>query len=340
MKKSLVDKMGKKIEEIPLSKIVPSRWGNGVRDKDKYEEIKENIKAVGLNENPRVFPLGDGNFEVYIGDHRVMILKDLNDKDHWTDKAPVFVDNITPEEAWEKCISDNICRADYGSVELENKITQLFKTKNYRSHAELGKRIGLTGQRVGQLIKAKTVRDELKEKSKVTFDLSTENILAVRHLTSINDQARLLNLVKNKKLYGKDIEKVAKLCQQDKDLNQRILSDGISYYDIIAVHQSNINKKPKNKKTITITDSRLVEDTYNTLSENLKPYMLGLNDTKKAQGYLKMTIVVIAEALYLNDAMTKEDCEKIKKDILKIDRTKLKGYSGERLDLDVAQWCD
>jgi len=47
----------KDIVWIPLDKIVPSRWRSGIRNKEKYEKLKESIKEHGLIDPIKVFQL-------------------------------------------------------------------------------------------------------------------------------------------------------------------------------------------------------------------------------------------------------------------------------------------
>jgi len=328
----------KDIVWIPLDKIVPSRERSGIRNKEKYERLKENIKEHGLNISLCVFPVHDDKYEVFAGDHRLMILKELGWK-----KAPCIIEKMSELRALELCVSDNTCRADLGSVELENKITKLYKLGNYKSKAECGKRTGKTGQRIGQLLKSKKDRAELNKISKVPFTVSTEVILASRPLTSKNDRAALLELVQKKKIHAKDTEKVAKLCQSDKILNRMILHEGIPYNQVIAEFQNKIDKETKKKKTKTmaIDNPQLSKDIYKTVSENIDTYLLTLDDgnsKKTAVNYLKMTVAVIAETLCHDGVITKEQFKQIKDDILKVYMDSLKDYKGESLSNNIGKW--
>ena len=321
---------------IPLDKIVPSRQRSGIRDEEKYGNLKENIKVHGLIDPIKVFPIKDGKYEPFAGDHRLRILQEFGWKE-----APYIIEKMSELEALERCVSDNTCRADLGSVELENKIAKLYKLGNYKSNAECGRRTGKTGQRIGQLLESKKDRAELNKISKVPFIVSTDIILASKPLKDKTDRVRLIELVQKGKIHAKDTRKVAKLCQSDKILNRLILYEGAPYNQVIAEFQNKISKEIKKKKTktIAIDNPQLAEDIYKTVSENIATYLLSFDDVSKktAVNYLKMTVAVIAETLCHDGVITKEHFEQIRDDILELYRDNLKDYEGESLD-NIGKW--
>jgi len=138
---------------IPIEKIKPCRWGTGIRDKEKFERLKESIKEHGLDDTPHVLPLKDGMFEPFIGDHRIMACKEIGWKE-----IPCIVEDISEQEAMERCVGNNTTHSDYDSVRIENLVFEMWNTQKYPSKAQLGSKIGLTGQWVGLLIKAKELR--------------------------------------------------------------------------------------------------------------------------------------------------------------------------------------
>ena len=328
----------KDIVWIPLDKIVPSRWRSGIRNKEKYENLKVSIKVHDLIDPIKVFPVDGDKYEPFAGDHRYEALKELR----W-EKAPCIIEDITPQTAYERCFSDNYLHLPYTSVGLEDMVARGFDSGNYKSKAELGIKIELSGQWIGRLLESRRIRNELKEKSGVTFDVGTEVILATRPLKNKNDVVQLLKLVQKKKIYAKDTEKVAKLCQSDKILNRAILYEGIPYGQVIAGYQNKLSKDTKKKKTktIAIDNPQLSKDIYKTVSENIDTYLLALDDgdsKKTAVNFLKMTVAVIAETLCHDEVITKEQFKQIRDDILGVYRSDLKDYQGESLDNNIGKW--
>jgi len=220
-----------------------------------------------------------------------------------------------------------------------------FDSGNYKSKAEQGIKIGLSGQWIGRLLEARRIRVEVEAISGVTFDdLGTEVILATRPLKNKNDVVQLLKLVQKKKIYSKDTEKVAKLCQSNESLKKKILYEGVSYQKVIAEFQNNVDKVTTKKvKTVTIENPQLSKEIYKTVSENINMYLLTLDDTgekKTAINYLKMTAGVIAEALYHNEEITEEQFKRIRDDVLELYMDNLKDYQGESLDNNIGKWLN
>ncbi len=329
----------KKITYIKIKKLVPSRWGTGIRDQEKYYRLKENIAEQGLNDPLNVFPIDGGLYEPYAGDHRLRAIKELKEEDSWIhDSIPCIISDISVEEAFERCFADNSCRADLDSLEKENKIAKALDSGRYKSNAQLGKKIGMTGQRVGQLIDSKKIRDEcIAHKSKRAFMVSDETLRALKPLKNKNHRARLVDLVANGNIHVKDTKKVAELCQNDLDTCKKILIDGVSYYQILKQHQQDISKAVKRKKTKTypISDPNLPQTIYQNTSNNLnKHFYITTDERTRRQSidYLKMTISLMAKKLSDEKAITKEQFEQIKDDILGVYRDRLDDYEGESLN--------
>jgi ParB-like chromosome segregation protein Spo0J len=329
-----------KVVQIPLDDIVESRWSTGIRNKEIYEQTKKNIQINGLNNYPRVFPLGNGKYEVYIGDHRIKILKELHQSGQWGNTAPVFMDNITSEEAFEKCVADNICRAGYKPAELENKITEMFKSGRYKTYIQLGDVVGFTGQRVGQLIGANEDRERLnKLSSKGPFEVSTQVIIDSKILKD-TDRVLLLQLVQTGKVKPSDTQMVAKLCKDDEKLKDQILRKGLPYERVLAEHQNAVDKamKKKTTKTFTIQQPDYTRGLYDTISKSLQTYLIKLGDSKEkttAINYLRMTVACMLQTLYKESAISEDQFKQVKKDILHIYRDNLQDYKGESLKGDI-----
>jgi ParB family chromosome partitioning protein len=318
-----------KIEMIPLKKIEPFRWSKGIRDKEKYDQLKENIKEHGLNNPPKVRALENGNYEPFIGDHRVRIAQDLKWKE-----IPCIIRNIDKDEALEVCVSDNVCRADYNPIELEDKITELWNSQRYKSRAELGRKIGLTGERVGQLIKSKTVRD----KSKGTLDksISTQNIIDASSLENEDDRLALLQQIKDGKVKPGDIKKVArKLSKLDLETKNKILYEGADLTDISKEIETKVEEKmPKETKT-TVTISKECKDLIPKLYDVCKEignYVGLMEDGKSEQAieYIKVCAGLLLETLTKNNGLRQNTFESFVEKALKLDINILHKYDGTR----------
>ena len=125
----------------------------------------------------------------------------------------------------------------FSDKSMEYRVSKMYLSGNYKSRAELGREIGITGQRVGQLIEARKTRNNLK----IPFTTNTEVILASKPLTNNTDRIQLLKLVEQGNINVCDTKKIAKLCQNDEDLRKKILYEGASYQKITEFKVGDIN---------------------------------------------------------------------------------------------------
>jgi hypothetical protein len=310
-----------KIVLIPIDKIKPCRWGTGIRDREVFERLKENIRLHGLNSPVRIFPLGNSFYEPYIGDHRVAACRDLGYKE-----IPCIVDEIDENQALERCISDNLCRADYSSVELENKVTELWNSGRYQAKVVLGAAIGLSGQRCGQLLGAKVIRD----KAKIPFDasISTQCINDTSPLIDINEKLALLELVRERKIKPSDVKDWAKtLAQSSEEKRRRVLYEG---EPLDSISKISLPKKTIASNTHVHNPNFLIE-LYNTLNV-LEDHMALITDEskkKEAINYVKFYTGLFMKILTQAGAMHADVFNDLMKHYLKIDKSLLHDYDGK-----------
>ena len=312
------------IQMIPVDKIKPFRWSIGIRDKEIYDRLKENIEIYGINNPPKVRPIGGGFYEPYIGDHRVMIAKEQNLKE-----IPCIVEDISEDKALEICLADNLCRAELSSQEQEDKVTELWNSGRYNTRAELGRKIGLTGERVGQLILAK----ELRDKAKDTLDksISTESILATRPLKNDEDRIALLMQLKAGKIKAGDISSKAKMLQklqpQEKD---DYLYNG-KPIDSITKNSIKLPEKEKVKTVkVPVETENLAQKTYYFLKD-LGSYIATIEDDKQrdqAVDYVKFSNALLLRILVKENKLSQSNFDTFVKDVLQIDAGIIDSFNG------------
>jgi len=323
-KKKATDANQPKIVMIPIDNIKPCRWGTGIRDLEVFERLKENIKQHGLNSPIRVFPLSNGFYEAYIGDHRVLICRDLGWKE-----VPCIIDEIDENEALERCISDNICRSDYGSVELENKVTELWNSGRYQAKVVLGNAVGLSGQRVGQILSAKTIRDS----PKVPFNasISTQCINDTYPLSDINEKLALLELVRAGKIKPSDVKEHAKtLKEMAEESRKKVLYEGLTLLE--ALNQSKVSLPTKTYSKTLVQNPNLFPQIYaqlDTLEDHIA--LIKEDDKKKeAINYVKFYTGLFLKILYKQGVIQKEFFESLVRHELQIDESMLHHFDGLR----------
>ena len=89
----------------------------------------------------------------------------------------------------------------------ESDIYNEWKRCKYKSRAELGKRIGLTGQRIGQILYGEG------ERRKYNLKIDTETLLLVRGLKKGTDRLKFLQLILDGKVKRKDARRLVSMCK-------------------------------------------------------------------------------------------------------------------------------
>ncbi len=325
----------KKIEMISVDKITPNKVQSaGIRNQEKFERLKENMREHGQNEPIILRRVGD-KYECIIGYNRTEVAKQLG----WKMIKAIVVD-VDDDEAAEMCISDNICRSDYPPIQMEDMAYTLWNTNKYKSYAKLGRKIGLTGEWISNLIRAKEIRAEIEEKSQVTFDdkkITTQTIIDVKSLENIDDITGLLKLVQDGKIKNSEVKTVVKLLLSwDKDAKNAVLYKGVSYHKIKADIESEIEKQiPKDSKKITIPsdDPSLLKKLYSIVNEKLPSFIAGLDNEEvreQSLNYSKVMMALTAEMLYKEEEITEKQFESITNDLLGI-KVDLHSYNGGSL---------
>lgn len=313
---------------IPIDKIKPCRWGTGIRDKEKFERLKESIKEHGLDDKPHVFPLKNGMFEIFIGDHRVMACRELGWK--WKEILCI-VENISEQEAEERCANNNFTHADYDSVRAENRVFEMWKSGRYKAKAQLGRKIGVSDTWIGLLIRAK----ELREKSKLSLDasISTRSILDTDLLQNENDKIALLKLVKDKKIKQGDIKEYAEtLPKLTEDERRCVLYEGKPLSSIATGNQSKISRSMPKKtysKTLVVSDNFLL-DIYKLLTSVQNHVALIKDDDKKktAINYVKFYSSIFLQILCKEGKISEDFFKSVVRNELKIDDEKIYHFDG------------
>lgn len=319
-----------KIVMVPIDKIKPCRWGTGIRDHEKYELLKKNIEIHGLNNPLKVRPIRNGYFETFMGDHRLMGCKELKWKE-----VQCIIENINDKVARERCVSDNITGTKYNSVQLENIVFEIWNSKQYQSKQQLGDAIGLTGQRIGQLLGAKEIRD----KSKVPFDerISTQCILDTSSLQNDDEKIVLLKLVIDGIRKPSEVKEYAEFLSKASDEAKKLIFRGVPL-EKITDHQPKTKLSKSRKITITAPTIDLPE-IYKVLS-GLQDHIALIKDPEKKNeslNYIKFYAGLFLQILWKEGAIHRDYFESAVRHELKIDEGQLHHFDG-LMTLGVDYW--
>ena len=136
------------IQKVPASQIVPGPNDRKTFDRAGLEELAASIAREGIHQPPKVRPLGDGRFEIIMGERRTRAMKEVLG---WGE-IPVVVVDMDDERASMAMLIENVNRKDLNPIEEANA---------YRSRMErfgmdvddLSKRIGIRPDRIRRRLK-------------------------------------------------------------------------------------------------------------------------------------------------------------------------------------------
>jgi ParB-like chromosome segregation protein Spo0J len=134
--------------DIELDKLVEATWNYKQENEDLMEKLKENIKRNGMIENIIVRELETGFFEVINGNHRLIILKELD----W--KNPVHVFNcgkIDIHQAIRISIETNESKFISDNVKLAERLKEITET-TYKDITELSKTMPFSEEQIKNMI--------------------------------------------------------------------------------------------------------------------------------------------------------------------------------------------
>jgi len=313
------------IVEIPVNKIKHCRWGIGIRDQETYKMLKEDIKRNGMRNPIHVRPVENGFYEVYDGDHRLR-----NAKEEKWEKIQCIIDKDIPDkEAREICASTMITTSGLNPVQLENLIYEMWNSNQYKGKSNLASKLSLSGQWVGQLIRAK----ELRDKSKLSFDpsVSTHFILDVESLRNDDDKIALLKMVKERKIKPGDMKDYAnKLSKVSEETRKKVLYDGVPLSSI----NSGTMSVPKSEKMISsktpVRNPNFLVELYNsmrTLPDQLA-FITDDDEKRKAINYIKFCAGLCLKTLYIQEKIGKDFFESVVRHELDIDKDMLHHFDG------------
>ncbi len=157
------------LKMIPLKKCHPNPLQPRQEfNREKLMELANSIREGDLLQ-PIVVKKDKEGYEIVAGERRwkaFNILKEPN--------IPAVVRKFKDEnDVLEKSLIENWHRVNLNTVEGENALNTLWESGNYKSHIELGKKLGIPQQTISDVIRGKKERESLTDISyneKLTYD--------------------------------------------------------------------------------------------------------------------------------------------------------------------------
>jgi ParB/RepB/Spo0J family partition protein len=345
MKENIVDNKENalpddQIKNIPVDQIHGHReQDTGIRDKDKFQQLKESIKNIGLT-NPLLLRPDNGGFELIAGHHRWIAVKELGWKE-----VPSKIKNVDANESAEMCLADNLLHSDYDPLKKEEKVYLRWINGKYPSKADLGRKIGLSDVWVNKLIEARELRIELQEEyPELKLDyfspqtlIDAKKILDGKKIHPGNtDLVRLLEIANKKKWKQSKINQIVKdLNEWDSVWRKKVLYEDINHSAArLLMHDETSKPAPKSKKKTNIPVEKInknyIIEIYKSIDEQLNNYISNIEDADekaKSLRYLKVLTAFFGEVLQDNKEITDKQLKTLKEDILGI-KISLHNYDG------------
>jgi len=125
------------LNRVPLQSIVPNpRQPRTVFDEEKMAELITSIKEVGVLQPPVVRVVGDGRYELIMGERRWRAAKAAG-----LSEIPVIIRQTPDNELLREALLENIHRSELNALEEGAAYEQLINDFNY-THDELAQKIG------------------------------------------------------------------------------------------------------------------------------------------------------------------------------------------------------
>src|SRR6266542_3627506 len=139
---------GARFAELPVSAIEPNaKQPRHVFDEDSMEELKASIQEVGLLQPIVVRDLGQGRYELVMGERRWRAAQAIG-----RDTIPAIVRDTRDDAMLRDALLENIHRADLNPLEEAAAYQQLLEEFG-ATHEELAKRIGRSRPQISNTIR-------------------------------------------------------------------------------------------------------------------------------------------------------------------------------------------
>lgn len=233
------------------------------RNKNTFDEIVGNIKAIGLKKpitvTPRVGTDGDERYLLICGEGRMKAFRQLGEQN-----IPALVVQVSDEHAFIMSLTENIARRQYRPLELLAGIEQL-RDKGY-DKKEIARKTGLTAEYVqGILMLLKHGEERLLvavEKGRIPLNAALTIVGAGDDDKAV--QAALQDAYESGKLRGKQLLQARRVIERRQTLG-RSMARGtprskadVTSSSLVRVYQKEVARQKQMVKKAEIAQQRLL----------------------------------------------------------------------------------
>lgn len=292
----------------------------------KIEIMAENMKEHGQLHPIIVRKEGD-NFRLCTGQLRYVACR----MNKWPE-VKAIVRDLSDSEVLELNAAENMCRVDLTSVQRENLVYKLWETGEYDNYVHLGIRIGLTGERVSNLLKAKKIRGKIPGGTNPGL-VSTKTLLAIKPL-KVHEQRKIVTLMEKGLLKPSEVaEAVKNISGWSKGAKEAVLNATYPYNKaVVRINdhmkqfnhwQNEIEKRLGNKATFNKQlkseppekKIKLFRAFFKAVKQ-IEPEMITDLDKTEANRevrFVKFSTCIFARLLWKLDVITEEQFVEISK---------------------------
>jgi len=228
---ALIPKKEETLLEIEIERILPNKSQPRTDfDENALRELTQSIKEKGIIQPVVVSRVGDGTFRIIAGERRWRAAKLAG-----LDKIPAIIKDVSPAEAVEIALIENIQREDLDPVETASAFERLLNEFKI-TQEELSKRVGKDRATIANYLRVLRLPDEVKQYLK-------DGLLTMGHakaIVSLEDSKKQLELAKMvmkkalsvrqtvelvKKLSKHQIKKQKEKAPEIKELEERLTSE-------------------------------------------------------------------------------------------------------------------
>jgi ParB family chromosome partitioning protein len=186
--------------QCPIDDIRPNRYQPRINFSDEeLLKLKDSILEQGIIQPLLVRNL-DGSYELIAGERRLRAAKQAN-----LTHVPVFVKNLTDEQALEVAIIENVQREDLNPLEEADAYHRLAAEFNYTQEM-IAKKIGKNRSTIANLLRLRGLPEQIKE-SLVAKKISMGHARSILGAGQEEEQLEVWQLVIAKHLSVRETER-------------------------------------------------------------------------------------------------------------------------------------
>jgi ParB family chromosome partitioning protein len=213
---SLIPKKEEILQEIEIERIIP-----GVSqprtdfNEETLKELAQSIKEKGIIQPIVVSRVGDGTFRIIAGERRWRASKIAG-----LEKIPAVIKDVSPIEAVEIALIENIQREDLDPVETATAFDKLIREFNL-TQEELSTRVGKDRATIANYLRILKLPDEVKHYLK-QGTITMGHAKAILSIEDPQKQIEIANMVAKKSLSVRQTEELVKKTDKPKLLKEKL----------------------------------------------------------------------------------------------------------------------